>query len=206
MSKSKTTIIDSLVSIGAVKFGEFTLKSGIKSPIYLDLRLIISYPELLSQIAAVLVDICKELSFDRVAGIPYTALPIATAFSLISKKPMIYCRKEIKDYGTAKRIEGVWQSGEKVLIIDDLITDGGSKLETFELFEQSGLDITDTVVLIDREQGGRERLQAVGYRLFSIISIFEILERMRETNQIDITEYDDILSFLKSTRSTQKPK
>lgn len=196
MTINKTAIIDDLIAIGAVKFGEFVLKSGIKSPIYLDLRLIISYPDLLNKIAAALVEISRDLSFQRIAGIPYTALPIATAFSLQSGIPMIYARKEVKDYGTAKQVEGIWKEGETVLVVDDLITDGGSKLETFATFETQGLKISDVVVLIDREQGGKERLEKDGYHLFSIISIFEILDRMKETNQIAESEYQNIKQFL----------
>ncbi|MCG8336788.1 MAG: orotate phosphoribosyltransferase [Proteobacteria bacterium] len=200
MSINKTAIIDDLIAIGAVKFGEFVLKSGIKSPIYLDLRLIISYPDLLTKIAAALMEISRDLSFQRIAGIPYTALPIATAFSLQSGKPMIYARKEVKDYGTAKQVEGIWQEGESVLVVDDLITDGGSKLETFTTFENQGLKISDVVVLIDREQGGKERLEKKGYHLFSIISIFEILDRMKETNRIVESEYQNIKQFLTEHR------
>ncbi len=200
MSINKTAIIDDLIAIGAVKFGEFVLKSGIKSPIYLDLRLIISYPDLLTKIAAALMEISRNLSFQRIAGIPYTALPIATAFSLQSGKPMIYARKEVKDYGTAKQVEGIWQEGESVLVVDDLITDGGSKLETFTTFENQGLRISDVVVLIDREQGGKERLEKKGYHLFSIISIFEILDRMKETNRIVESEYQNIKQFLTEHR------
>ena len=200
MSINKTAIIDDLIAIGAVKFGEFVLKSGIKSPLYLDLRLIISYPDLLTKIAAALMEISRDLSFQRIAGIPYTALPIATAFSLQSGKPMIYARKEVKDYGTAKQVEGIWQEGESVLVVDDLITDGGSKLETFTTFENQGLKISDVVVLIDREQGGKERLEKKGYHLFSIISIFEILDRMKETNRIVESEYQNIKQFLTEHR------
>ncbi len=187
MTIDKIDIIDELIAVGAVKFGEFTLKSGIKSPIYLDLRLIISFPGLLHKIATVLVELSRDLFFQRIAGIPYTALPIATAFSLLSGKPMIYSRKEIKEYGTAKQVEGIWEQGDQVLVVDDLITDGGSKLEIFSIFEKQGLKISGVVVLIDREQGGKERLQKEGYQLFSIISIFEILYRMNETNQITKT-------------------
>lgn len=192
----KTKIIDALINISAVKFGEFTLKSGIKSPIYIDLRIIISYPELLKDIASVLVEISKELEYTKVAGIPYTALPIATAFSIATDTPMIYSRKEKKEYGTSKQIEGVWQEGETVLLVDDLITNGESKLETFEVFEQAGLTIKDVVVLIDREQGGRELLEKGGYKLHSLISIFEILERMKELNKLDDEQYDRIHKFL----------
>ena len=201
MPLEKQLIIEDLITIGAVKFGEFVLKSGIVSPIYLDLRLVISYPLLLQRIAKALLDISKELSFARIAGIPYTALPIATAFSLLSGKPMIYCRKEAKNYGTSRLIEGIWEEGDEVLVIDDLITDGGSKLETFAKFEREGLKIAGTIVLIDREQGGKERLKNEGYQLFSIISIFEILETMKSTKRIDTQAYKNILQFLSQHQS-----
>lgn len=196
MTIEKTSIIDELIAIGAVKFGDFTLKSGIRSPIYLDLRLVISFPNLLKTIASLLLEISRDLSFRRIAGIPYTALPIATAFSLLSGKPMIYCRKESKNYGTARQIEGIWEPGDEVLVVDDLITDGGSKFETFSVFEREKLVIAGCVVLIDREQGGKERLKNAGYQLFSIISIFEILDRMKALSKISISEYDTIQLFL----------
>ncbi len=199
MTTNKIEIIDSLVSIGAIKFGEFTLKSGIKSPIYIDLRITISFPQLLRQIAEALVQLSEDLVFDKIAGIPYTALPIATAFSMVSEKPMIYCRKEKKAYGTSNQIEGIWKEGDRILVIDDLITNGESKFETFSVFEDAGLIIEDTIVLIDRKQGGSERLKKEGYRLFSIISIFEILERMKETNQITDLVYDNVKQFLLTT-------
>lgn len=196
MESTKTKIIETLVEIGAVKFGEFTLKSGIKSPVYLDLRIIISYPELLKNIATALIDLSKDLKFERIAGIPYTALPIATAFSLNSGLPMVYSRKEKKAYGTGKQIEGTWQEGDRVLIIDDLITDGGSKFETFKVFEDAGLKVENVIVLIDRKQGGEQKLEKAGYQLFSIISIFEILEYMRDKGKIESDEYEKIIQFL----------
>jgi len=194
----KEQIIDSLVEIGAVKFGAFKLKSGIISPIYLDLRIIISYPDILRRIADELKSICQQLQFDRIAGIPYTALPIATALSLAADYPMVYCRKERKKYGTGQIIEGVWNKGDQVLLIDDLITNGDSKLETFNIFIESGLTVKDVIVLIDREQGGRERLRAEGYNLHSAISIFEILERMKHLKQIGEIQYNEIFEFLQN--------
>lgn len=197
VNNTKTAIIDDLVSIGSVKFGDFTLKSGIQSPIYLDLRLIVSHPQLLKHIAQALLELSSQLAFDCIAGIPYTALPIATAFSLESGVPMIYSRKEKKSYGTANRIEGIWNPKDRVLIIDDLITNGESKFETFHIFKDAGLQVKDTIVLIDREQGGKERLEQAGYRLFSIISIFEIIDRMKETRQIDAETVETVYKFLK---------
>jgi len=196
----KEALIDSLVSIGAVKLGQFTLKSGMISPIYLDLRRVISYPQVLKQIATELLRLSQHLEFDRIAGIPYTALPIATAFSLESGRPMIYSRKERKTYGTGQIIEGVWKAGDRVLIIDDLITTGDSKLETFAVFLEAGLSVTDVIVLIDREQGGAETLKRQGYNLLSAISIFEILERMKRLKQIEELQYNEVVSFLHETR------
>jgi uridine monophosphate synthetase len=196
----KAEIIDSLIDIGAIRLGQFQLKSGRRSPIYIDLRIVISFPSLLHRIAEALVKISDDLSFQRIAGIPYTALPIATAFSLLSGIPMVYARKEKKDYGTAQQVEGLWQPGETVLVIDDLITDGASKLETFSVFTAAGLTVKDVVVLVDREQGGRERLEAAGYRLYALMSVFEILERMKTLGKIDPSTWSDVQQFFQDSR------
>jgi len=192
----KNKIIDQLIDIGAVKFGEFILKSGMKSPIYIDLRMIISFPDLLGNIALVLIEAVKNLNYEKIAGIPYTGIPIATAVSLAKNIPMIYNRKEKKSYGTAKQIEGIWESGDRVLVIDDLITNGESKMETFALFQEAGLVVHDAVVLIDREQGGRQRLRQNGYELHSLISVFEIIDRLRSLKHIDEKRYNELYEFI----------
>lgn len=193
---TKTEIIDSLITIGAVKFGTFTLKSGIQSPIYIDLRIVVSFPDLLKKIALAMKSMAVPLQFDRVAGIPYTALPIATAFSLETGCPMIYSRKEQKQYGTGQQIEGIWKEKDRVLIIDDLITNGASKQECFDVFENCGMVVSDVIVLIDREQGGKQRIEKNGYTLFALISIFEILERMLSKQKVTQEKYKEIYDFL----------
>src|SRR5690349_8014332 len=100
-----SALADQLLDAGCIKFGEFTLKSGLKSPIYIDLRQIISYPKLLESIGAAYLPLIKDLKFDRLAGLPYAAIPIATAVSLQGNYPMIYPRKEVKSYGTKAEIE-----------------------------------------------------------------------------------------------------
>ena len=197
----KNKIIDNLIEIDAVKLGKFELKSGIISPIYIDLRIIISYPKLLSLIANEMIKITSTLQFDRIASIPYTALPIGTAFSLASDVSMLYCRKEKKEYGTARQIEGVWKRGDQILLIDDLITDGSSKFETFEPFKKEGLVIKDVVVLIDREQGGRENLLRKGYELHSLISIYDILNRMKSLGNLSARLDLEIRDFLTNKQS-----
>lgn len=199
MSK-KQDIALALHEIGAIKFGEFTLKSGIKSPIYIDLRLLISYPKVLKMIAQEMTLIAKKLKFDVIAGIPYTALPIATAISLDQGWPMVYARKEVKDYGTKKKIEGVFKEGDTALIIDDLITTGGSKFETIEPFKASGLKIKDFVVLVDREQGGARILEEEGYHLHSVIGINELLDILHKRGKIDEQSYKKAKDFIVVTQ------
>ena len=196
----KKDIALALHEIGAIKFGTFTLKSGIESPIYIDLRLLISYPKVLKMISQAMVELAKGLAFDVIAGIPYTALPIATAMSLDQEWPMVYARKEVKDYGTKKKIEGVFEEGQTALIVDDLITTGGSKFETIEPFESSGLKITDFIILVDREQGGGRLLEEKGYKLHSIIGINELLDILNAEGKLDQENYDRAKAFISETK------
>lgn len=168
-------IVDKLHDIGAVKFGSFTLKSGVTSPVYIDLRLIISYPRLLEEVADLIWQQVKEKHFDLICGVPYTALPIATVISIKTGIPMVMRRKEVKEYGTKRIIEGVFNPGQRCLVIEDLITSGSSVFETIEPLEKEGLIVTDVAVLIDREQGGRQHITARGYNLHSVINLSEIL-------------------------------
>jgi len=193
---NKEQLIEELHQIQAIKFGTFTLKSGIISPIYLDLRLIISYPHLLKMIAKALWERMHSLSYDVICGVPYTALPIATALSLTHDIPMIMRRKEAKDYGTKKIIEGVFQKGQTCLILEDVITSGASILETLEPLKQEGLKVKDILVVINREQGGKERLENKGLHVHALLTLSEIAQTLYESQQIDKEMLNKVKTFL----------
>jgi uridine monophosphate synthetase len=194
-------IIASLYQIGAIQFGEFTLKSGVTSSIYLNLRKIISYPGLLHTIAEAMWEKTQACEFDLVCGVPYTALPIATCLSLEHNIPMIMRRKEKKNYGTKQSIEGVFKAGQRCLIIEDVVTTGGSIIETALDLEQAGLQINDLVALIDREQGGKENLNKK-YALHTLFSLSEMLHTLLESTFLEANERPLIEQLLKEKSST----
>lgn len=199
MSDIKKCVL-ALYKIGAVKFGEFTLKSGIQSPIYIDLRLIVSYPELLQQVADLMWQQVESLSFDRIVGVPYTAMPIATALSLKHQIPMLMRRKEAKAYGTKKLIEGVMEAGQTCLIVEDLVTSGASVFETIEPLQQEGLKVKDIVVLLDRQQGGKKRMEEKGMRLHAVLTIKDLLTILEQEGKISSQTVHDVHVFLKANQ------
>ena len=138
---------------------------------YVDLRLLVSRPNLMQAAACAYARKLNSLECDRIAGIPYAALPIGMAVSLASGVPLIYNRKESKSHGLGKDIEGLWQPGERVVIIEDVITTGGSIVSSVELFRAAGLVVEDAVVLLDRQQGGVENLRKVGIRVHSVLEL-----------------------------------
>ncbi|WP_342220722.1 orotate phosphoribosyltransferase [Rickettsiella endosymbiont of Miltochrista miniata] len=171
----KQKLLEALINIDVIKWGEFTLRSGEISPIYIDCRAIISYPPLLRAVANTLWNKVKHLQPNLLCGVPYTALPLATAISLEQNLPMLMCRKETKDYGTKKQIEGVFKPGQECLIVEDVVTTGGSVLQIAESLKKHAIQVKDIVVLVDRQQGGKEALQAAGYQLHSVYTLNELV-------------------------------
>jgi len=179
-----------------VQFGKFKLHSGPKSYIYFDLRLLVSYPQALKQVATAYEPILSSLEYDLLAAYPYAALPIGTAISLALNQPMVYPRKEAKSYGTGKSIEGMWQIGQRAVLIEDLITTGTSILQAIALVKAAGMQITDAAVLIDREQGGRETLQAEGYRLHSVMTVRQLMVVLEKHEKISAKQREKVIKSL----------
>lgn len=183
--------------LGIIKFGRFTLKSGIESPFYVDLRPLASDPKILKRLANYLLDMLPLDNFDLICGVPYAALPMATAMSLESYLPLIIKRKEAKDYGTKKMIEGIFQKGQNCLLVEDVITSGKSLLETIPEIENEGISVSDIVVVLDRQQGGKEMLESKGYRVHTLFTISEVCSILKEENHLSDDEVTRIDDFLK---------
>ncbi|MEO0848582.1 MAG: bifunctional orotidine-5'-phosphate decarboxylase/orotate phosphoribosyltransferase [Cyanobacteria bacterium J06629_2] len=184
------SLILELFDIGCLLFGEYVQASGATFSYYIDLRKIISNPHIFNQVLDAYGDIVQQLEFDRIAGIPYGALPTATGLALNLQRPMIFPRKEVKAHGTRRLIEGNFNPGEKVVVIDDILISGKSVMEGAEKLKSAGLEIDDIVVFIDHEGGVKDRLKDNGYNAYSVLNISEITDTLYEAGRIDRQQYN----------------
>lgn len=189
-----------IFDIGAVKFGTFTLKSQQVAPIYVDLRMIISCPPLVKMMGDLLWQKTTGLTFDQLVGVPYTALPLTSYLSLEHTIPMLMKRKEAKNYGTKKLIEGIYKKKDHCLIIEDVVTSGASLLETAESLEAEGLIVTDMIAFLDREQGGKRRIEKKGYHLHCVTSLSEMLTLLCEAGKVTAVIKEEVLTFMQANQ------
>jgi orotate phosphoribosyltransferase len=196
MQISLENVIKELYLVGAIKFGSFILKNGALSPIYIDLRLIISSPALLTAVTEAMWNKISACQFDVICGVPYTALPIATCMSLFHNLPMILRRKEKKAYGTKQMIEGKFTPRQTCLLIEDVITSGGSILETAGDCNNAGLVTKDVVVFIDREQGGKDKLQQQKFKVHAAVTLTEVLTTLKRSGALSVNEEKIVVELL----------
>jgi len=162
-----------LENCGAIKYGEFTLTSGKKSSYYVDIKLASTEPEILKKIAS---EMSKYVESDKIAGMELGAVPIASAVSLETEKPFLMIRKESKGHGTEGRLEGKLTEGEKVTVVEDVTTTGGSAVETVKVLRDLGAEVEKVLVVVDRNEGAEKRLREEGVELISLISADDLLE------------------------------
>jgi orotate phosphoribosyltransferase len=197
----KLEICKILNKIGALKFGAFKLTSGKISPYYVDLRIVPSFPDVFQKICNFYVDFIEDKigveNFERIAGIPVAGIPFTAIVAKDLKKPFIYIRKGVPLHGRQRRIEGIIAPGNRVLIVDDLATTGLSLTKAAKAITAEGGVVTDSVVLIDRQEGGRMKLQKGGVKLHALMNMSEIANSLYETGAIDKEQLKTILKQIK---------
>ncbi|HKM77013.1 MAG TPA: orotate phosphoribosyltransferase [Candidatus Bathyarchaeia archaeon] len=184
-----------LLRTGCIKFGTFQLSSGALSPYYVDLRLIPSDPEAFKRAigfyTVTLERVIKRSS--RLVGIPTAGVPYAAVLAFNFAKPFLYLRREAKDHGQRRRIEGIIFPGDKVVLLDDVITTGKNIIEAVDTIRAEGGVVKDAVVLLDRQQGGKAQLMKMGVRLRSYATITRVAKVLLKRGTIDDEQYSEIL-------------
>lgn len=197
----KLEICKILNKMGAIKFGAFKLASGKISPYYIDLRIVPSFPDAFQKICTFYIKFIENevgtKSFERIAGIPVAGLPFASLIAYNIKKPFLYVRKGVALHGRQRRIEGILAPGDRVLLVDDLVTTGLSLKRTAKAIASEGGVVTDAVVLLDREEGGMERLEKSGIKLHTLLKVSEVAHRLHEMGAIDEEQLKIILKQTK---------
>lgn len=197
----KEKMANIIFKIDSIKFGVYKLSSGKQSPYYIDLRVIPSFPDAFHEIcdfyAQQITDEIGLKNFTRIAGVPIAGIPFASQIAYNLKKPFLYIRKDIKLHGRERRVEGILVSGDKVLIVDDLLTTGLTLKNAVEAVRAEGGVVTDVVVFLDRQEGGKEFLEQTGVKLHPLLSISEIANTLYQIGAIDRESLKTILKQVK---------
>jgi len=190
-----------LTKIGALKFGTFKLTSGKMSPYYIDLRIVPSFPDVFQRVCDLYLNLIKTDvgvdSFERIVGIPTAGIPFASIVAYQLNKPFLYIRQLTRLHGRERRIEGLIMPGDSVLLIDDLITTGGSLIKAVEAIRAEGGVVKEAVVLMDREEGGKENLAEKNVALHYLLKVSEAAEKLYEMDVIKEDQYKLILKQVK---------
>jgi orotate phosphoribosyltransferase len=198
----KVEICKILDRIGALKFGAFKLTSGKMSPYYIDLRIVPSFPDAFQEICDFTVKFVKSEigvdNFERIVGVPIAGMPIASVVAFTLKKPFLYVRRGVRLHGRGRRIEGILAPGNRVLLVDDLVTTGLSFQKAAKSITAEGGVVNDAVVLIDRQEGGKRKLEKSGIKLHALLTVTEIVNTLHELGTIDEEQAKLILKQVKT--------
>ncbi|EHP86243.1 orotate phosphoribosyltransferase [Methanotorris formicicus] len=173
MDRLKKELIELLKEVGCIKFGEFILASGKKSPYYIDIKKATTNPKVLKCIAKLIKEHIKDEDV-KVAGVELGSVPIATAVSIETDKDLLIIRKKPKDYGTKNKIEGELNKGDKVIVVEDVTTTGGSVIKAVNEIRENGGVVEKVFVVVDRLEGAKENLKNVDVELIPLVTIEDL--------------------------------
>ncbi|MGE3858097.1 MAG: orotate phosphoribosyltransferase [Dehalococcoidia bacterium] len=200
-------LAETLWKLGGFQFGDFSLGRTVRnSPVYLNAKRLLSRPDALKRTIGL---ITEELElgmarrnrtvepFDGIAGVPVGGLYLATGLALRMDRPLLYVRPtRDSDEVTAPNIEGIYRPGERILVVDDLASGGGSLVETIVTLQNAGLMVSDAVVLVDREQGAARRLEGMGVRLHAILTLEVTLRYLESAGHIGGDDFERAMSYI----------
>jgi orotate phosphoribosyltransferase len=182
-----------LVRTGALQFGMFTLSGGRLSPYYLDLRVIPSFPDAFHTCSDLLANNARSIEgIDKIGGIPTGGLPWASVVAYALSKPLVYTRKDIKLHGREKTVEGILTPGDKVLLIDDVITSGKNILTALQTIRGEGGVVENALVLLDRQEGGEKHLFKEGVKLHSVAKISTVAKKLLDMDAITQNQFEEL--------------
>lgn len=200
----RVALAEALFRIGALRFGKFTLASGKGSSYYLDLRVVPSDAEAYELAVAAYLAVVKKIgvgAFDAVAGVATAGVTVSSPVAYVLKKPMVYVRREEKGHGLGKLVEGAVRPGWRALVIDDLVTTGGSMISAVEALRRSGCTVEDALVLVDRLEGGKENLARSGVKLSAFADVRELVETLYQERRVTKADYQAVLRQMESGRA-----
>jgi orotate phosphoribosyltransferase len=172
---NKQDLIKLLKECGAIKFGRFVLTSGAVSDYYIDIKKASTNPKILSKIAIAMAEYAQ--GYDLIAGMELGAVPLITALSLQTNIPFVIIRKEKREHGTSKQIEGDDLKDKRVLVIEDVTTSGNSVIKTVNVIRQNHGKVDEVIVVVDRDSGAEKKLQKIDINFIPLLSVNEILKK-----------------------------